>query len=354
MTDVTPADTEFVHNTDLSPGERYLATVPRVRAVLHHPALLEAFERYDRIANSKQKVFRSTGVASLWLGTVSLVGIAAELLLAALAFPAPWFVTMLFELCALASIILALGPWLARTRTRWLVARFMTEQIRQWHFQMLLDGSLVSKAYAEPDDFEAERTNRWAQFMARVPSAEGAMNSFVDAESLDLHHPIKPYTDPATAEESIRAYNDLRIQKQLDYFKLKREDFAVRDEWSEAFARWTIFSALLLTAGQFILALIRGLTKTDALDPASESIFAAAMVLVILSAVVRVYRSAVALSAQRERYDTKWVRLVALRTAWHMAGTVPKKLGLIKDVELVEVEELREFLRQMRRASYLL
>src|SRR5205823_6231972 len=127
------------------------------------------------------------------------------------------------------------------TRTRWLAARFMTEQIRQWHFQMLLDGSLVSKAYPTPEDFEAERASRWSQFMARARNAEGAMNSFVEAESLDLRHSVKPYTDPATAEESIRAYDDLRDQTQLDYFKLKREEFAERDDWSEAFARWSIF-----------------------------------------------------------------------------------------------------------------
>jgi hypothetical protein len=353
MTDASRSDLEFVHNTDLRPGEEYLATMPRLRVVLDHLALLKVFDRYDLIANSKQRVFRLMGIVSLWFASISLIGIAGELLLAALALAAPWYVTMLLELCAAISIVLALAPWLSRTRIQWLTARFMTEQIRQWHFQMLLDGSLVSKAHAGQKDFETERDSRWAHFMARAPNAEGAMNSFVDAENLDLYHPIKPYADSLTAEESVRAYSDLRIQKQLDYFKLKREEYAVRDEWSEAFARWTILSALLLTGVQLILAIVRGLTKTDKLDTASESMFAAAIILVVLSAIVRVYRSAMALSVQRERYETKWVRLVALRTAWDTASTT-QRLDFMKDVELVEVEELREFLRQMRRASYLL
>jgi len=344
----------FVHNTDLNPGEEYLATVPRVRLVLHHPALLKAFNDYDSIADSKQKVFRWSGTVSLLLAGISLTGIAVELLLGALAVHVDWKVTIVLELCAATSVLFALGPWLSRTRTQWLTARFMTEQIREWHFQLLLDGSLVSKAVAAPKDFEAERDKRWTRFMAIAPSAEGAMNSFVDAENIVLHHPVQPYGDSATAEESLRAYFDLRFQKQLAYFKLMREYFAVRDDWSESIARWMIFFGLLLIAGQLALAIVRRSAETHALHQISETLFATAIVLVILSATVRVYRSAVAMSPQRERYETKWIRLVTLRVAYEKAPTVQKKLEVMKEVESVEVEELREFLRQMRRASYLL
>ena len=34
MSDVALLDTEFVHNTDLNPSEAYIASLPRLRAVL--------------------------------------------------------------------------------------------------------------------------------------------------------------------------------------------------------------------------------------------------------------------------------------------------------------------------------
>jgi hypothetical protein len=346
--DVALPSTEFAHNTDLDPSEEYLTALSRLRLVLRNPTLLSEFDRYDRVANDGQSRFRLKGMFSLWLAGVSLVGVTAELLLAALAVPVPPAVTAVFELCALGAIALAL---FGRTRTRWLAARFMTEQIRQWHFQMLLDGSLVSKAHVAPVDFENERAHRWARFMTQAPNAEGAMNSFVEAENLVLHHPVEPYSDEAVAHECFRAYVDLRFQKQLTYFKFKREYFAVRDEWSESLARWTLFSAVLLAAAQLFLTLIG---KTRIPVPASDALFAAAIVLVILSTTLRVYRGALAVSPQRERYETKWVRLVTLRSAYDMAATAEGKLAIMKDVEIVEIEELREFLRQMRRASYLL
>jgi hypothetical protein len=355
--DLKAASVDFLHNTDLDPSKNYLETLPLVRAALRHPALLCEFGRYNSLADSKQATVRLLGTVSLFCGGVALVGITIELLLAARTIQPPWYTTVLFEIGAAASIILALR---SKTRTQWLTARFMTERMRQWHFQMLLDGALISKARSAPTVFEAERAKRWEQFMLQAPDAQGGMNSFVDAETHELHHPVEPYSNSATANEAMRAYVDLRFQKQLSYFNLKREEFKSRDEWSEALARWMIFIALLLTAGQFCLTAASywngplDPVPESLLVPVRESLFTAAIVLVVLSAMVRVYRSAIALAPQRERYETKWVRLVGLRAAFDAATTVDKKLEVMREVEIVEIEELREFLRQMRRSSYLL
>ena len=74
----------------------------------------------------------------------------------------------------------------------------------------------------------------------------------------------------------------------------------------------------------------------------------------LLSSVIRVYRSALAVPQQGERYETKWVRLVALQLASGTAAFLDRKLEIMKEAELTEMEEMREFLRQMRRASYIL
>src|ERR1022692_4212938 len=156
MKNTSSVNMDYLHNRDIDPPDDYLAALPRVRLALHHPALLDLFIRYDEIANSKQRLFRIVGMTSLAFAGVSLVGISVELLLGALGPAVPWQVTMMLELLALMAIFLVLGLRLAGVREKWLTARFMTEQLRQWHFQMLLDGNLISKACVAPAAFTAE------------------------------------------------------------------------------------------------------------------------------------------------------------------------------------------------------
>jgi hypothetical protein len=69
----------------------------------------------------------------------------------------------------------------------------------------------------------------------------------------------------------------------------------------------------------------------------------------------RVVRATRSLVYYRTRKDPLTaLRLVALRAAFDIAPTFEQKLRVVGDVEKVEVEELREFLRQMRRASFVL
>lgn len=265
----------------------------------------------------------------------------------------PTGLVLVFELSALFAVALALGPWFARTRDRWLTARFVTEQIRQWHFQMLLDGDLVSAAHALPTKFEAERSKRFAQFTSRFASAEGARISFVAGEGAELCHPTNSYKDSETSNEVFRVYLDLRFQRQLAYFKLSRHRFATRDEWSEAIARWTLFSAVMLAAAQ-VCFIVLSLGGEGTRHNASIWLAASAIWLVVLSATIRVYRDATAVAQHRERYDTAWVQLLRLKASFDSATSVGGRLKIMREAELLEVEECREFLRQMTRASYLL
>ena len=345
-------DIGFVHNTDLDPGERYLASLPRVRTVLRFANLIELFKAYDALANSRQAVLYWTGLTSLCLAAATLAGITTELLVAALQRAVPVRLVVLFEVGAVLAIALAVGPWMANVRNKWLTARFVTEQIRQWHFQIFLDGELISQATHDEARFEAIREARWAQFQSQAANAEGTMPSFADGANIGFHHPVSAYIDDSSATEAFQAYNDLRFSKQLAYFKLKRDDFAKREEWSEYVARWTLFSAVLSAAGQLLLVLLE--SKGFPTGHIRSWISAAVIGLLILNASVRVYQNGLQLSEQRERFDTKWVGLVSLKAQFDVALTTEQKLRVMRDVELLEVEELREFLKQMRRASFLL
>lgn len=353
MANALPPQLEFIHNTDLNPDDDYIASVPRLDRVLRHPALLDIFQRYDATANAMQKTLRLTGSISLWLGALALAGTTAKLLAGSLHTELPRVLLVAIEVAALGAVALALGPWFARTRRRWLTARFVTEQIRQWHFQMLLDGHTVSLAHSAPEEFERIRATRWSQFTSRLASAQGAMISFVDGEMSNTFHPVAAYRDLETGRDALRAYVDLRLQKQLAYLKLSRDKFVTRDEWSESIARWTLFSAVLLAAGQMGFVLF-AIGSTDFRHVATSWIAAASIWLVTVSAAIRVYRNAMAVSQHRERYEMRWVRLVALKTALDSATRVDVKLRKMHEVEELAVEECRDFLRQMSKASYLL
>jgi hypothetical protein len=79
-----------------------------------------------------------------------------------------------------------------------------------------------------------------------------------------------------------------------------------------------------------------------------------ALWLVVINASIRVYQSAWAFPEQRERYETKWLGLVTLKARFAAATSVEQRVSLIREIEQLEINELRDFLRQMRRSSYLL
>lgn len=354
MTESASTILHFAHNTDLDPGEAYLAQVPRVRAVLSNGEMLGTFAKYDPLAIGKQRLLWRLGIASLSLGTLALIGMVAKLLVLALEHDYTAQLerlTFASEVCAVISILLAILPFFGSTRRQWLTARFMAERIRQWHFQALLDGALIARSKSSPKAFEAERARRWASVLSIAPSAEGALNAFVDAQDLELFHAATESGDGKTDDEICRVYRELRFNKQQAYFQHKREAFAAKDEWSEGIAKWTLFSALVLAAVQLIVMWMQH-GNPHASHDAGIWMSAAALWLVAISLAVRVYRNAIGITEQRERYESKFVRLVALRAAFESSPTMSAKRAVMQDVERLLIEELREFLRQSRKSSF--
>jgi hypothetical protein len=362
MTERASTSVHFRHNTDLDPGEEYLASVPRIRVALANPALLDKFREYDAIANAKHRTLWRTGLTSLWLAGLGLLGMAVKLLVLGLTFGDTLderytnsleALTLASEVCAIAAIVIAVVPFFARTRRAWLAARFMTERIRQWHFQLLLDGELLARARSAPREFETERTDRWMGLLALAPSAEGGFNAFVDSLSLDIAHPATESGDDRVDAEVCRAYRDLRIEKQKAYFEHKREEFAAKDDWSEGVAKWTLFTALALAAAQIALFAVDACGGHVGHEP-SVWMSAGALALVVVSMCVRVWRNAIGVTEQRERYESKFVRLESLRAAFEAVSTMTEKRAVMQEIECLEIEELREFLRQARKASFVL
>ncbi|MGE3109098.1 MAG: hypothetical protein AB7G11_09700 [Phycisphaerales bacterium] len=355
MTSPDLPKTEYKHNTDLEPAEEYLDAVPALRGVLRFEPLIAEFRRYDAAALSARDRLRGIGAASIVLAGASLVGMTLEIYLHALV-ECPWRlhagVRVGIELAALAAVVLALGPWFGRARSGWLSARFLAELIRCWHFELLLDGETVSKASTSFAEFDDIRKQRWARLMQKRGAVEGTMSSFADGSEMEGAHPVTPYTDGAIAEAVFRTYADLRLGVQLSYFQFVRARYAARDEWSESVARWTLFSAVLLSAGQLVTMAIEagGTVIPEWLEP---TLPATALLLVVISALVRVYRQALAIAEHRARYDEHWIRLVGLKSRFEAARRASDKLETMHQVETLLIEELRQVLRVIHKTNYL-
>jgi hypothetical protein len=229
----------------------------------------------------------------------------------------------------------------------------MTEQIRGWTFQLFLDGELLSLAATDPREFEKRREARWAQFMTQAANAAGLMATFVDGEVSQHHHSATPYADAKVASLGLEAYQILRFSKQISYMKYKRDGFAVQDERTESIAKWSLFTALILAGVQIAFAITAwlGHTHTRFVPTLAATL---AILLVVISAIVRTYRNALGLAEQRVRYEAKWVRLLTLRAAFDEANQIDARIRIVGEVEMLLQDELRDFLRQTRNASFVL
>jgi hypothetical protein len=346
------------HNTDLHPTPLYLNALPGIGAALEHPERQNLFEKYEAIANSEQRLFRRIGMCSLVMATFALTGIVVELAIEPL-YPIPPYLAASLECLVIGAIFLALLPRLIGTREKWLTARFMTEQMRLWHFQTWLDGELMSRVFTDPAGFASERARRWARFTARNTGLSGHMVTFIEEEADELFHGVRPYTTGGgVASAFLQSYSDLRIEKQLAYFKQKQEEIKNVDDITETLARVLLIGALICAGIQLAFAYVHANEAVHTPESTAHSLvvtfYAIAITLVIWNAAVRVYRDAHALSLERERYEAKWVRLIGLRSAFAAADSIESKQEIMRQLEVVETRELREFLLDMRRSNFLM
>lgn len=344
---------DFTHNTDLFASDAELSHFDPVAAVLRYPAALQLFQEYDAAAAGARRRTLLLGYFAVALGAIALYGAVAELFLPSLGYALYPASIVVLELCGFASVACGVAVRFEGNRNRWLIARFMTEQIRQWIFQSLLDGEYVSLAGASPSAFEVERERRWNELVATARIAKGAMATFVDGNLPGLHHQRTSYHDPGMAAVALRAYNDLRFDRQLAYLRVRRDSLLNLDRSTEALSRWALFTALILATVHTTLALL-----AFGIHPVAPAILhscaAAALCLAVSSAMIHACRSGLAISEEYERCESKWTRLLVLQSQFRTATTVEAGLEIVSEAETTLVDELREFVRQHRNASFLL
>ena len=144
------------------------------------------------LSMSVRRTVRACGFAGLAFSPLSLLRIA----LLSVATESLWHdvkyqnvITVVFELCGLGGAIIAGGSlWLGPWRQEWLESRFMTERLRQWHFQLLVRrGQEIEALLAGPtgealQNFQAQRKKWFDDFLHEH---EGKIDSRMDSLAND-------------------------------------------------------------------------------------------------------------------------------------------------------------------------
>jgi hypothetical protein len=126
-------------NDDLltNPGDIDYVTrqYPWLIPILDHPDLRDLFRQFDKQANTAKSRVRFLGPFAITCGATSLISTATQTLWESV--PHSRAIALVLEFLGLLAAFVATGTlWLGPWRNQWLEARFMTERLRQWHFQL--------------------------------------------------------------------------------------------------------------------------------------------------------------------------------------------------------------------------
>jgi hypothetical protein len=363
---------------------------PTILHVLDNQEVRGYFREFDEPANRAKRSGLKAGFRAVVLGCVALWVTSAEHLvpddyailpaIAARNLPAsfveslPYLSTCLAVIAALAGILCVmiggLGILFAGKKEAWLHGRFMTERIRQFHFQSFVTRVpeiLASLNNADPKTtYEAAKREWMDAFRARHQGKVGAEFTKILQDErgshLWLHENCAEHGAQAEAKKLdplFQAYRELRIIHQLGYahYKLTNDHRILSKappRQAELLSAITFIGIVLLCAihvGALIAVFVSG--------PFSSAFRSqAASVVVIWIAVAALGARALAEGLQpereTERYQQYGSAVHAILDRFDLAQTQAEKLRIMREMERLSYDEMRNFLLTNERAKFVL
>lgn len=344
--------TTILHNRDMHIPPEMVAQFPDLANLLNNPEVYKDFERADEVGNQSKRLFNALGLSSLIFIVVVLLVVTWRFFSHTQGVAVPnWLLWISAGLGFLAFSLALSSHFIFEFHDKWLQHRFITERLRQWNFQQLLDGSFAAMMKTDPIKFEAELKARWIRAKYDLLGKPGALDDFVNAEAFELWVTPSVCPDTTLADQIFEAYRLFRLEYQTTYFTFKKATLRTIDIWTNSFAKISLMVAGMLALAEIILLLAQSGSNESSL---SWMMGAAALSMALLSAAIRVVRSAKAISEETERYASKWVVLKILAQRFRLDSDPSKRLECMIETERVSVEELREFLRSFAKSDYLL
>ena len=366
-------DHKFNDDLLLHQEDRKLALIryPSIFHVLDHAELRELFSKYDVPANRAKHTGLMAGILAIGLGFGALGIAALELLSTENAYGiALAVISGLFGV--LSFFIGSVGLLFAGRKRNWLRCRLMGERIRQFHFQMLvfrLPEILASlKDDAAKTLFLSERKLWFETFKAQLMGKlDSAFTAFIQEDESIYPWLFGDVTKRAAAEMQednglnpiFDAYRELRIVHQLDFTSYKLQDdhrvVSAMPRRQLAVISQFIFASILLLVVMHVGVLV------GVLFPGS--IFAAfhsreAIVVIIWLALAALATRAIEQGLQPEREIERYQQyrsgVRAILERYDEATSQNAKIQIIREMERLAFDEMRNFLITNERSSFVL
>jgi hypothetical protein len=365
---------ERVFNDDLlmNPGDFQYAKhqFPGVFDILDHPELREEFRKYDRIANRAKVHVRWLGIVAVTSASVALLSTATEPLWQNL--PGAGRLRVIFEICGLIAAIIASGSlWLGPWRKRWLEGRFMTERLRQWHFQLLvckgseIEALLNQRTSKSLEDFRSSRKIWFDDFLheyaGKLDSRMDSLTSDPDFASDWLHRRTAYSHDSSALKMVSDPYRRLRVNHQYDYATHKLSEATDHPFWQ--FLKWPLLrqdSAIRAAVSFcFVVALLSSvgiiINRYFDVRPGLDSYLGiSALVTAILGIAFRTVQEGLGITRDIERYRDYRGKVRRILLFFEETEDLQQRIQLMQEMELMVVDELRGFLRTHRGATFIL
>jgi hypothetical protein len=264
------------------------------------------------------------------------------------------------------AIVLVFWNRVARHRALWCQAVFCRERLRQWHFQLFLDGELVRRLMSERDQAKGELDKRWGELQQNLRDGYGMMTAFIHhgSHESDIVHKVTPYDDPKVGNLVLDAMWTLRVEHQLRLSQRRIEPVGEqagltldeRARFSEAVAVTSFAGAVLVGASGLLLSLYHNLPVLGQLSwdfvAVNRIVGGSALILAVMSAASRAYRAGYTLPGELDSYKEYADRTREVEAAFRSAESLLERFRQMEKLETEAAAELRRFLRMKMQATF--
>jgi hypothetical protein len=353
--------------------QRAAKLFPGLLHVLDHPELRALFAEYDDPANKSKKRSLQLGVLAILLGGAALLGASAEIIIeddhlkTAVAAVSAAF--------GLSGVVIGIfGVLHHRAKREWLQRRLMTERLRQFHFQTFVyrwtDIAKSLAGAAAVTEYEAKRATWFevfkSNFQGHLHAQLSGLIAYPDDDDFTLHESITPPTGELPDNDAaFDAYFHLRILHQMRYADEKLDDspsFIPKTSKAQQALFSNISLACILIL--FIIHLaIATLLPFEAFKMTSASVHDiihvrwinfVAIWIAIIALAVRALEEGLRPDRETERYRYYGTAVRAIRDRFKQAASVAEKLDVMRDMERLAFDEMRNFLITNYEARFIL
>jgi hypothetical protein len=386
MATAAQSPTDHVFNDDLlaNPGDAaWIArSAPKLVPILDFPELRLAFAEYDKLACDARRRTQTWGLLSIFCAVAALLATATEPLWGGQSW-LPRLIGTATEIIGLiGALVGAGGVWLGPSKRSWLFNRLMTERIRQWHFQFLLErGDLVRAAFHANapetiDDFQAKRLLQFEGFLSSHRGKLDSLFTSLVGVSYESEAQLVPpaggsnrgyETDRETVDAICDFYRKLRLRHQLQYAQHKLQNST--DKPWHRFLYWPtlvqervlgglgatcLVLALLVSAAIIVGHVVALFEGSNPLATVLEhpSLNSLAVVLAVLAVAIRTVEDGLGIKSDIDRYQHYANRMQQLLRDFDEDTSIRGRLRTMADCEKLCFEEMREFMVLHHKATF--